>query len=131
LKKILLISPHYPPSNLAAVHRSRLFAQHLPALGWQPIVLTVHEKYYEEKLDWNLAQLLPNKQRIEKTNAFPVTRPRLIGDLGLRTFFQLRKRALQLLRDEQIDLVYILIPSFYVALIGSYLWRKNQGDVRH
>ena len=29
LRKILIISPHFPPSNLAAVHRSRLFAQHL------------------------------------------------------------------------------------------------------
>ena len=112
MKKILLISPHYPPSNLAAVHRSRLFAQHLPALGWQPIILTVHEKHYEEKLDWNLAQLLPPSQRIEKSGAFPVTRPRLVGDLGLRAFFHLRKRALQLVKEEQIDLVYILIPSF-------------------
>jgi hypothetical protein len=47
-KKILIIAPHYPPSNLAAVHRSRLFAQHLPAFGWEPVILTVHEDYYEE-----------------------------------------------------------------------------------
>jgi hypothetical protein len=84
LKKILIISPHYPPSNLAAVHRSRLFAQHLPAFGWEPIVLTVNEKFYEEELDWNLFQLLLNGQRIEKVNAFPITKkPRLIGDVGL------------------------------------------------
>jgi hypothetical protein len=54
LKKILIISPHFPPSNLAAVHRSRLFAQHLPSFGWDPIILAVDEKYYEEKLDWDL-----------------------------------------------------------------------------
>ena len=50
LKSILIISPHYPPSNLAAVHRSRLFAQHLPALGWNPIILTVDEDYYDTNL---------------------------------------------------------------------------------
>ena len=54
MRKILIISPHFPPSNLAAVHRSRLFAHHLPAFGWEPIILTVHEKFYEEKLDHNL-----------------------------------------------------------------------------
>jgi len=73
MKTILLITPHYPPSNLAAVHRSRLFAQHLPALGWNPIILTVDENYYEESLDWKLHQLLPKDQRIEKVSAFKVT----------------------------------------------------------
>lgn len=124
MKKILIITPHYPPSNLAAVHRSRLFAQHLPSLGWDPIILTVDERDYEESLDWNLHALLPKNQRIEKVRAFPVSKPRLIGDIGLRAFFQLRKRALELVKSEHIDFVYIPIPSFYVALIGPYLHRK-------
>ena len=125
MKKILIITPHYPPSNLAAVHRSRLFAQHLPSLGWDPIILTVDERDYEESLDWNLHDLLPKNQRIEKVRAFPVTNPRLIGDIGLRAFFQLRKRALELVKSEHIDFLYIPIPSFYVALIGPYLHRKT------
>ncbi len=125
MRKILIITPHYPPSNLAAVHRTRLFAQHLPALGWEPIILTVDEKHYEEALDWNLHQLLPAGQRIEKVKAFPVTKPRLIGDIGLRAFFQLRKKALELVKNENIDFVYIPIPSFYISLIGPYLHRKT------
>lgn len=125
MKKILIISPHYPPSNLAAVHRSRLFAEHLPLFGWEPIILTVHEDYYEEVLDWNLYKLLPQGQRIEKVKAFRVTKPRLIGDIGLRAFFQLRKKALTLIQNEKIDFVYIPIPSFYVSLIGPYLYHKT------
>lgn len=125
MKKILIITPHYPPSNLAAVHRSRLFAQHLPAFGWEPVLLTVHEDFYEEELDRNLHKLLPAGQRIEKVRAYPVTKPRLIGDIGLRAFFQLRKRALELVQQEPIDFVYIPIPSFYVSLIGPYLHRKT------
>ncbi len=110
---------------MAAVHRSRLFAQHLPSFGWDPIILTVDERDYEESLDWNLHALLPENLRIEKVGAFPVTKPRLIGDIGLRAFFQLRKRALELVKSEHIDFVYIPIPSFYVALIGPYLHRKT------
>ena len=82
MKNILIISPHYPPSNLAAVHRSRLFAQHLPPFGWNPIILTVHEDFYEEALDWNLHKLIPANQRIEKVSAFKVGNPRLVGDIG-------------------------------------------------
>ena len=125
IKNILIIAPHYPPSNLAAVHRSRLFALHLPEFGWEPIILTVDEKYYEEALDWNLHKLLPVDQRIEKVKAFAVTKPRLIGDIGLRAFFQIRKKALELVQKEKIDFVYIPIPSFYTALIGPYLHRKT------
>ncbi|HTC00046.1 MAG TPA: hypothetical protein VK705_05140 [Ferruginibacter sp.] len=121
MKKILIITPHYPPSNLAAVHRSRLFAQHLPSFGWEPIILAVEEKYYEEKLDWNLYKLLPENQRIEKANAFKVTKPRIIGDIGIRAFFQLYKKAKQLIKKEKIDFLYIPIPSFYCALLGRWL----------
>jgi len=121
VKKILIISPHFPPSNLAAVHRSRLFAQHLPSFGWDPVILTVDERFYEEKLDPHLAKLLPEKLRVEKVNAFPVTKPRLIGDIGLRAFLQLYRKAKKLIREEQIDFLYIPIPSFYVALLGRWL----------
>src|SRR5690242_9740536 len=79
LKKILIIYPHFPPSNLAGVHRPRLFAQHLPSFGWEPVILTVDEKYYEEELDHNLVKLLPETLRIEKVKAFKVTKPRKIG----------------------------------------------------
>jgi hypothetical protein len=125
MKKILFLTPHYPPSNLAAVHRTRLFAKHLPSFGWEPIILCVDENDYEEELDWNLYSLVPTEQRIEKVRAFPVTKPRLIGDIGLRAYFQLRRRALELVRKEKIDFVYIPIPSFYVSLIGTFLNRKT------
>lgn len=121
LKKVLIIYPHFPPSNLAGVHRPRLFAQHLPAFGWTPVILTVHENFYEEKLDWNLVKLLPNDLRIEKVKARKVGKRRWIGDIGLRAFFQLYKRAKQLIKTEGFDFVYIPIPSFYVALIGRWL----------
>lgn len=117
----MIVSPHFPPSNLAGVHRSRLFAQHLPAFGWEPVILTVDEKYYEEKPDYNLVQLLPSALRIEKVKAYKVSKPRLIGDIGLRAFWQLYKRAKAIIRSENINFLYIPIPSFYVALLGRWL----------
>lgn len=122
MKTILIIYPHFPPSNLAGVHRPRLFAQHLPSFGWKPVILTVDEKYYEEKPDWNLVKLLPDNLRIEKVTAFKSHKPRLIGDLGLRSFFQLYTRAKQIIRNEKISFIYIPVPSFYCALLGRWLY---------
>jgi hypothetical protein len=66
--------------------------------------------------------LLPTDLRIEKVKAFTASRPRLIGDIGLRAFFQLHKRAKQLIKDEAYDFLYIPIPSFYCALLGRLLY---------
>src|SRR5258708_15751940 len=98
-QRILIISPHFPPSNLAAVHRSRLFAQHLPAFGWEPIILTVDEQYYEEQLDWNLVRLLPPALRIEKARAFQLQKIRLVGDIRLTSLFQLYRKARMLIKQ--------------------------------
>ena len=87
-------------------------------------MLTVDEKYYEEKLDPELLQLISEGQRIEKVSALPVTRPRMVGDIGLRGFFQLIQRASKLIKQEKIDFVYIFIPSFYLALIGKVLFMR-------
>ena len=119
MKRILILYPHFPPSNLAGVHRPRLFAQHLPEFGWAPVILTVDEKFYEEKLDLNLAMLLPKGLRIVKVNAFNRKGP--IGDIGLRAFFQLYKKAKSLINKEKYAFLYIPIPSFYCALLGRWL----------
>lgn len=126
MKKILIISPHFPPSNLVGVHRARLLSIHLPEYGWEPIVLTVHEKYYEQSLDANLEKLLPKNLRIEKVDALRITRPRTVGDIGIRAFRSLYKRAKQIIRDEQIDFVFITIPSFYTALLGRWLHQTTK-----
>jgi hypothetical protein len=121
VKKVLIISPHFPPSNLVGAQRARLFGIHLPAYGWEPVILTVDEKYYEEIPDYNLNLLVPAGLRVEKATALRITRPRLIGDIGLRGFLGLYRKAKRLIRQEKIDFLLVTIPSFYVALLGRWL----------
>lgn len=125
MKKVIIVSPHFPPSNLAAVHRTRLFAKHLPAFGWQPIVLTVHHKYYEEKLDWNLQKLVSPDLQVETTGALPTGPVRIIGDIGLRGGYYLYRKLLQLIKTEKPDFLYIPIPSFYTSLLGRAVHAKT------
>jgi hypothetical protein len=101
-----------------------MFAKHLPIFGWSPIVLTVDEKFYEEKLDLDLNALIPRDQRIERVDAYKLTKPRVVGDVGLRAFFQLKRRAIEIISKQKIDFVYIFIPSFYLSLLGPLLHRR-------
>ena len=44
-RKILIISYHFPPSMEVGALRVSRFAKYLPSLGWQPVILTIDEKY--------------------------------------------------------------------------------------
>jgi hypothetical protein len=125
-KKILIITPLFPPSNVASVHRSRLFAQHLPKFGWEPIILTVDEKYHDFELDWNLVALLPKNLRIEKVAAIPTNKIKFIKEIGIRAFYHLYKKALEICREEEINFVYIPIPTFQIAILGRMLKWKTR-----
>lgn len=106
------------------MHRSRLFAQHLPDFGWEPVVLTVHHDYYEEALDWDLAHLVPEDLQIERVGAIPAEPIRKvgIGDISLRGFVPLLRRILKVVDEQGIDFLYIPIPPFYVALLGRIVY---------
>jgi hypothetical protein len=124
VNRILIIYPHWPPSNLAGVHRPRLIANFLPEFGWQPVVLTVDSKYYEEKPDPNLQLTVADHVERHYSKAWKVGKPRLIGDIGLRAFPFLYKKAKEIIKEQKIDFIWIPIPSFYMALMGRLLYRK-------
>jgi len=41
MKRVLMIAFHFPPlAGSSGIQRTLRFVQHLPALGWQPLVLS-------------------------------------------------------------------------------------------
>lgn len=128
MKNILIIYPHWPPSNLAGVHRPRLIANCLSEFGWRPIVLTVHEQYYEETPDPELTKTVSPQVEVIKVGAGKVVRisgMRLVGDIGLRGFIQLYRKAREILRSHPVSFVWIPVPSFYTSLIGRALFETT------
>ena len=73
MKKLLIVYPHWPPSNLAGVHRSRLIANFSREFGWDVTVLTVNESHYEETLDPDLCKLVAPHVDVVKTDAWGVS----------------------------------------------------------
>src|SRR6185436_4642623 len=87
-KTCVIVSPYFPPSTLAGVHRARHLAKHLPTAGWRPIVLCVDEAFHEQKLDQGLAALVPAQTEIVKVRALPtaICRRFGLGDISLRAW---------------------------------------------
>jgi hypothetical protein len=126
MRRVLMVSPHFPPDTSAGAHRVRLLAPHLEASGWEPTIVTVAEAAYEGGLDPDLARLVPAGLRIVRAPAWPapITRAIGFGDLGLRAFTGLRRTCSELLARERFDALFITIYPTYPALLGPGLKRR-------
>ena len=120
-----IVASHFPPSNLAGVHRARLFCQYLHEFNWHPIVLTTHWRYYEEALDWELAALVTSELEVIHTRALPTKPLRAIGDIGIRAFYWQLAALRKLEQQGRLDFLLVTIPSFYSALLGEMIYRKT------
>src|SRR5262249_5551012 len=125
-RRIAIVTGHFPPSNLAGVHRARLWAKYLPEFDWEPIIITPHWDYYEEPIDPDLLKLVSPNIRVIRTPALPIGPVRIIGDIGLRTFYWHFKVLNELVRHNEIDFVQITIPSNYLAVLGELLYRRHK-----
>ena len=123
MKDVAIVAAHFVPSNLTAVHRSRLWVPHLPDFGWQPTIVTTDSAYYEETLVPELEVFLPDELPIIRTRALPTPALRIMGDIGIRGFYW-HYRALCRLAEEGLDFIHITIPSFYSALLGRLVYKR-------
>ena len=123
MRRVLMISPHFPPDSSAASHRVRLLAPHLPEAGWEPTVVTLDPSAYEGRLDPGLESLVPRSVRVVRATAWSsgATRWAGLGDLGLRAFTGLRHASRSLLARERFDALFITVYPVYPALLGPRL----------
>jgi hypothetical protein len=117
----IIVSPYFPPSTVAGVHRARHLAKHLPAAGWQPIVLCVDEVHHEERLDPGLAKLVPRSLDIVKVGALSTrfTRPLGIGEISLRAWRPLRRGLYRLLGTKTAGAVLITGSPYFPMLFAQ------------
>ncbi len=119
MKKVLIIYPHWMPSNLVGAQRARLLANSLPESGWETHILAVDPKYYEEPLVPELLNLVKPGINVHLVAAKPITsKNRLSGDLALRAFKNLKTKAIEIVKEEGIDFIWLPVPSYYNALLG-------------
>lgn len=124
MRTVVLVAPHFLPSFLPSVHRSRLWAYHLAEFGWRPVILTTDPNYYECRVDWDLMDLLPDDLEIIRTKALPTRPVRIIGDIALRSFIWYYRELCRLARAGRMDFLHITIPASNAALLGPMIYRR-------
>jgi len=123
-RRVALVSGHFAPSNLVGVHRARLWSRHLREFGWEPIVVTGDPLEYEEKPDPDLEQLVAPGLRVVHARTFSTRPLRLVGDIGIRSFWGCYRALADLAARREIDFVMVTIPSNFLAPVGRLIGRR-------
>jgi hypothetical protein len=131
MRRLLFVSPHFPPDASAGAHRARVLAPHLEATGWRPTVLTVEPAAYDGALDHELGAMVPPSLDVVRVPAFrPAATRRLgFGDLGLRALPGLWRSARRLFEQHRFDAIYITTYPVYPALIGPRLRKHTKAPL--
>jgi Glycosyl transferase 4-like domain len=129
LRKVLIVSPHFPPINAPDMQRVRLALPYLRSLGWEPVVLTLEPDMIEGGvIEPLLEKTYPKDVRIIRVRGIPpsATRWAGVGSLWLRCGAAIRGAGTRLLRAEKFDLVFFSTTQFDAFTLGP-LWAAKFG----
>ncbi len=126
MKKVLIISPNFPPINAADMHRVRQSMAFFEDMGWDATVVAVIPKYVEMSEDPILLKTMPENSKIIYIKAFDAkyTRKLGLGNIGYRSLLQYRKAGNKLIKKNNYDLIYFSTTAFPVMTLGRY-WKKK------
>jgi hypothetical protein len=128
LKRVLIISPYFPPVNAADMQRVRMSLPYFREFGWTCEVVAVRERHAHVTKDPLLLQSLPVDTVVHHVQAlsYRITSRIGLGSIALRSLWFYRKKVNALLRAKKFDLVYFSTTQFPVCILGAH-WKKKFG----
>lgn len=128
MRNILIVSPRFPPTNAADLHRVRVSLAHYRRFGWQPTILCVDPATSDCLEDAMLAQALPADIRVVSVAAWDEAKCRRFGfgTLGYRSLWPLYFAGCHLLQQTNYDVVFFSTTVFTSFLLGR-LWKQRFG----
>ncbi|HMD60870.1 MAG TPA: hypothetical protein VKG78_05545, partial [Opitutaceae bacterium] len=128
-RRVLVVSPHFPPVNAPDMQRARMALPYLRACGWEPVVLAVAPDLVEGAvLEPLLEQTYPSDIRVIRVRGIPARAARRVGvgSLWLRCGWALSAAGRRLLRGERFDLAFFSTTQFDAFTLGPR-WKARFG----
>ena len=128
MKKVLIISPRFPPVNAADHQRVRMSLPHFRKNGWEPTILCVSPQFIEGSQDPYLLDTVPTDICVESVSAIPqsITRKMGFGGLTWRAKRSVNRRGHHLLSKKKFDLIYFSTTEFGVLPLATE-WKRKFG----
>ncbi len=127
-RRVLIVSPHFPPVNAPDHQRIRTALPYLAGFGWEAEILTIDPAAVPHPQDPLLSQALPTGLPIHSTAALPKRLTQLVGlgNVGWRGLPYLTQAGNRLLAQGSFDLVFFSTTIFPVMILGPY-WQRRFG----
>jgi len=107
------------------MQRIRMSLPYYRANGWEPVVLTLEDRFQDGVREPELLETVPSDVRIIRIPAIRVSTARRfgLGNVGLRALPSLLKHGTRLLRSEKFDLIFFSNTQFVTFPLGR-LWKS-------
>ena len=127
-RRVLVVSPHFPPSSTADMQRVRMLLPFFARNGWEAEVLAVAPEYVAAPVDPWLEAGLPRDLAIHRIDAPALGWSRVpgLGTQGIRSLPALAAAGGRLLAGRPFDLVYFSTTMFEVHVLGPR-WKTRHG----
>ena len=128
MRRVLIVSPRFPPINAPDLHRVRLSLPHFEDHCWRPEVWRVNPDRIEQDRDPLLEETVPSGTDVRTVGAPDPRWTRIVGlgSAALRSlpfyFWHVSRR----LARGDVDLVYFSTTAFPVMILGRY-WKWRFG----
>ncbi|NUZ05180.1 glycosyltransferase [Schlegelella sp. ID0723] len=130
-----MVAFHFPPlAGSSGIQRTLRFVQHLPANGWEPLVLSADPRAYERTND-DLNREVPASTVVERARAWDAARHLSIGgrylgwtarpDRWMSWRFDGVRRGLAMVGAHRPALIWSTYPIATAHLIGVALHRRT------
>ena len=135
VKRVLMVAFHFPPlAGSSGVQRCLRFAQYLPEFGWEPLVLTAHERAYE-RVSNDLNGQIAQSMLVKRAQAFDAARHFSIAgrypgalacpDRWASWKFDAVRQGMALIRSHRPDVLWTTFPIATAHSIGAELQRRS------
>lgn len=126
MKKVLIISPYFPPDNAADMHRVRQSIPFYEAEGWTPVILCADSVNTEAYKDDTLLQTIPAHIQVHRVKPYSpgLTRKIGLGSLALRSLIPFYFAGNTIIKSEKPDLIFFSTTQFPVMILGKY-WKQK------
>ena len=135
LKRLLMIAFHFPPlAGSSGIQRTLRFVQHLPALGWQPLVLSADARAYPQTSQDLIAEI-PPQTVVRRAFALDTARHLTLGgryfgwmarpDRWVSWQFAAVREGLRLIKAFEPDAIWSTYPIATAHRIGAELQRRS------
>jgi glycosyltransferase involved in cell wall biosynthesis len=135
VKRVLMVAYHFPPlAGSSGIQRTLRFVQHLPSLGWQPVILGADPRAFE-KTSSDLMTDVPAETVVHRAFALDTARHLQVGgrylgwmarpDRWISWKFAAIRDGLRLIRQYQPDAIWSTYPIATAHVIAAALHRKT------